>query len=125
MGAMILRPQCIKYGILFPMDPTDSETGKYVNPIYVVIALAAVFVGCTGLFVWMGMSWYAEYNELAQPVANLGSSRGFVIVTSAAAATRGIGSELYEAATNPVGDLPDTTPTVTNPVANLYKNPFD
>ena len=106
------------------MEPEPGRE-QFVNPIYVVIALAAVFIGVTGLFVWMGMSWHAEYNELAQPVANIGSRRGFVIVTSAAAATRGIGSELYEAATNPVGDLPDTAPTVTNPIQDVYQNPFD
>ncbi|MEY4731709.1 MAG: hypothetical protein RL681_655 [Candidatus Parcubacteria bacterium] len=107
------------------MDHTDSGEGKYVNPIYVVIALAAVFIGVTGLFVWQGNEWYAEYNELAQPVANLGpQTRGSMIVT-AASATPGIGGELYDVATNPVGELPDTVPAVPNPVENVYQNPFE
>ncbi len=90
-----------------------------MNPLYVVVALGAVFIGITGLFVWLGASWYSEYNELAQPAANLGpQTRGSLIVTSAAARTPGIGSELYDATTN-------VAPPVENPVADVYQNPFE
>jgi hypothetical protein len=100
------------------MEPEQGQE-QFVNPLYVVVALAAVFIGVTGLFVWLGSSWYAEYNELAQPTANLGrKTQSSLIVTSAAAGTPGIGSELYDAAT-------ETVPPVPNPVSDIYKNPFE
>ena len=106
------------------MDPTFG-TEKFVNPLYVVLILAALFIGITGLFVWLGNEWHAEYNELMQPTANIGPQNTHESRIITAGASGGLGSELYDAATNPVGNLPDVTPPVPNPVERVYKNPFE
>jgi hypothetical protein len=98
---------------------------KHVHMFYVALILG-VFVALisTGLY-WIGTKWYDEADK-ASPSVVAQFPRVKREIFNLAAASAGLGSELYEQAANPVqGELPDAAPPLTNPIEQLYKNPFE
>ena len=82
-----------------------------------ILSLLLAAVMLVASFFYLYGEWWST--ETYSPVVPL-------LIKKAPPPPPNLGTELYDKAQNPVkGKIPDTVPTVTNPIDGVYKNPFE
>lgn len=95
------------------MEPNNlnnlSQKNNVITMVAIVVAVVLILLG-----VWW---WQKDQKTEIAPGEPIGEEK-----------PAGLGSELYESVNNPVeGKVPETNPfkTETNPLKDVYKNPFE
>ncbi len=95
------------------MEPNNTESSPLKNRVNLAIAIVAV-----AALILLGVWWWQKSQKTETlPAAQIGEEK-----------PAGLGGQLYESVKNPVeGKVPETNPfkTETNPLKDVYKNPFE
>lgn len=97
-----------------------TSAGHHGKVIGILITVIVVAVAAYYWSTYSGPNNDEQSNNTPAPVAGAESRTGDT------SAVTGLGGELFEKSSNPVGGaLPDAAPPVPNPLESLYQNPFE
>lgn len=99
-----------------PASQESHENKKIMTITALVIVLLAGGIGIT---------WYIKKNYYPKPTGSTMQEARQAGQTPVPTTESSLGSEIYEKASNPIGDkLPETVAPTPNPLEETYKNPF-